>query len=76
MINNINYTIKIDYEAFCKQYVENIKTIYGLTDKDVENLPMDINVITKWVEKVQEDHLIKKLKEDDLTTVIKIMEVR
>ena len=47
--------IKIDYKAFCKRYVENIKTIYGLTDKDVENLPMDINVITKWVEKVQED---------------------
>ena len=76
MIDNINFTIKIDYEAFCRQYVENIKTIYGLTDKDVENLPMDINVITKWVEKVQDDHLIKKLKQDDLTTVIKLMEVR
>ena len=76
MINNINYTIKIDYKAFCKQYVENIKTIYGLTDKDVENLPLDLPVITKWVEKVQDDHLIKKLKEDELTTVIKIMEAR
>ena len=76
MINNINYTIKFDYESFCKQYVENIKTIYGLTDKDAENLPMDINVITKWVEKVQDDHIIKKLKEDDLTTVIKLMEAR
>ena len=76
MINNINYTIKIDYETFCKQYVENIKTIYDLSDDDTKNIPNDINVITKWVEKVQDDYLIDKLKQDDLTTVIKIMEAR
>ena len=73
MINNINYTIKIDYEIFCRQYVESIKTIY---DVDAENIPNDINVITKWVEKVQDDYLINKLKEDDLNTVIKLMEAR
>ena len=76
MINNINDIMKIDYSSFCEQYIDDIKTIYGLTDKDVENLPMDINVITKWVEKIQDDYLIKKLKEDDLTTVIKLMEAR
>lgn len=73
MINNINYTIKFDYKAFCEQYINSIKTIY---DVDAENIPNDINVITKWVEKVQDDHLIKKLKEDDLNTVIKLMEAR
>lgn len=76
MTNTISYTIKFDYESFCKQYIDDTKTIYGLTDKDVENLPMDINVITKWVEKIQDDYLIKKLKEDDLTTVCKLMEVK
>lgn len=73
MINNINDTIKIDYSSFCEVIKDSIKTIY---DVDVENIPNDINVITKWVEKVQDDYLIKKLKEDDLTTVIKLMEVR
>ena len=76
MINNINDIIKIDYEAFCKQYVENIKTIYGLTDKDVENLPMDINVITKWVEKIQDDHIINELKKDNIEYVAKLMEAK
>lgn len=76
MTNTINYTIKIDYKAFCEQYIDDIKIIYGLTDKDVENLPMDINVITKWIEKIQDDYLIDKLKQDDLTTVIKLMEAR
>lgn len=73
MINNINYTIKFDYSSFCEVIKDSIKTIY---DVDAENIPNDINVITKWVEKVQDDHLIKKLKEDDLNTVIKLMEVR
>lgn len=73
MINNINDIIKIDYSSFCEVIKDSIKTIY---DVDVENIPNDINVITKWVEKVQDDHLINKLKEDDLTTVIKLMEVR
>lgn len=73
MINNINDIIKIDYKSFCEVIKDSIKTIY---DVDVENIPNDINVITKWVEKVQEDHLIKKLKEDDLSTVIKLMEAR
>lgn len=70
MINNINYTIKIDYEAFCRQYVENIKTIYGLTDKDVENLPLDLKTIMAWTNKVQEDDIIEHLKNDDLEYVI------
>ena len=73
MINNINDIIKIDYEAFCKRYVENIKTIY---DVDAENIPMDINVITKWVEKVQDDHLINELKKDNIEYVAKLMEAR
>ena len=70
MINNINYTIKIDYKAFCKRYVENIKTIYGLTDKDVENLPLDLPTIIAWANKVQEDNIIEHLKNDDLQYVI------
>lgn len=73
MINNINNIIKIDYEAFCEVIKDSIKTIY---DVDVENIPNDINVITTWVDKVQDDYLINKLKEDDLTTVIKLMEAR
>lgn len=73
MINNINDTIKIDYSSFCEVIKDSIKTIY---DVDAENIPNDINVVTKWVEKVQDDYLIKKLKEDDLTTVIKLMEAR
>ena len=73
MINNISYTIKIDYSSFCEGIKSSIKTIY---DVDAENIPNDINVIKKWVEKVQDDYLIKKLKQDDLTTVIKIMEAR
>lgn len=73
MINNIDYTIKIDYGSFCEVIKDSIKTVY---DVDAENIPNDINVITTWVEKVQDDYLINKLKEDDLTTVIKLMEVR
>ncbi len=76
MINNINHTIKIDYEAFCKQYVENIKTIYGLTDKYVENLPIDLKTIIAWANKVQDDHLINELKKDNIEYVAKLMEVR
>ena len=73
MINNINDIIKIDYSSFCEVIKDSIKTIY---DVDAENIPNDINVITKWVEKVQDDHIINELKKDDLTTVIKLMEVR
>ena len=76
MINNINDIIKIDYSSFCEAIKDSIKTIYGLTDKDVENLPMDINVITKWVEKVQEDHIINELKKDNIEYVAKLMEAR
>lgn len=73
MINNINDIIKIDYGSFCEVIKESIKTIY---DVNAENIPNDINVITTWVDKVQDDYLIDKLKQDDLTTVIKLMEVR
>lgn len=73
MINNINDIIKIDYSSFCEVIKDSIKTIY---DVNAENIPNDINVIAKWVEKVQDDYLINKLKEDDLTTVIKLMEAR
>lgn len=76
MINNINYTIKIDYESFCKQYVENIKSIYSLTDKDVENLPLDLPTIIAWVNKIQDDHIINELKKDNIEYVAKLMEVR
>lgn len=76
MINNINYTIKIDYESFCKQYVENIKSIYSLTDKDVENLPLDLPTIIAWVNKIQDDHIINELKKDNIEHVAKLMEVR
>lgn len=73
MINNINYTIKIDYSSFCEVIKDSIKTIY---DVDAENIPNDINVITKWVEKVQDDHIINELKKDNIEYVAKLMEVR
>ena len=69
-------TIKIDYSSFCEQYIENIKTIYGLTDEDVENLPLHLPTIIKWVEKVQEDDLIEHLKNDDLDYVVEILKSR
>ena len=68
--------IKIDYKAFCRQYINDIKYLYGLLDDDVKNLPLDLSIITKWAEKVQDDYFINKLKEDDLITVIKLMEVK
>lgn len=73
MINNINDTIKIDYGSFCEGIKDSIKTIY---DVDAENIPNDINVITKWVEKVQDDHIINELKKDNIEYVAKLMEVR
>ena len=68
--------IKIDYKAICKGIIDDTKIIYGLSDKDVENLPMDLNVILKWQEKIQDDDLINNLKNDNLDYVIKIMEAR
>ena len=68
-------TIKIDYKAFCEQYIDNIKTIYGLNDKDVENLPLDLPVILKWVEKIQENDLREHLRNGDLEYVEKMLEV-
>ena len=73
MINNINDIIKIDYSSFCEVIKDSIKTIY---DVDVKNVPNDINVITKWVEKVQDDHIINELKKDNIEYVAKLMEVR
>lgn len=73
MINNINDIIKIDYSSFCEVIKDSIKTIY---DVDVENIPNDINVITKWVEKVQDDHIINELKKDNIEYVAKLMEAR
>lgn len=70
MINNINDIIKIDYSSFCEVIKDSIKTIYGLTDKDVENLPLDLPTIIAWVNKVQEDDIIEHLKNDDLQYVI------
>lgn len=71
MINNINDIIKIDYSSFCEVIKDSIKTIY---DVNVENIPNDINVITKWVEKVQDDHIINELKKDNIEHVAKLME--
>ena len=68
--------IKIDYKAFCKGIINDTKYLYGLSDDDVKNLPLDLNVILKWQEKIQDDYLIDRLKNDDLDTVIKLMEVR
>lgn len=73
MINNINDIIKIDYSSFCEVIKDSIKTIY---DVDIENIPNDINVITKWVEKVQDDHIINELKKDNIEYVAKLMEAR
>lgn len=73
MINNINDIIKIDYSSLCEVIKDSIKTIY---DVDAENIPNDINVITKWVEKVQDDHLINELKKDNIEYVAKLMEAR
>lgn len=73
MINNINDIIKIDYSSFCEGIKDSIKTIY---DVDAKNIPNDINVITKWVEKVQDNHLINELKKDNIEYVAKLMEVR
>lgn len=73
MINNINDIIKIDYSSFCEVIKDSIKTIY---DVDAENIPNDINVITKWVEKVQDDYLINELKKDNIEYVAKLMEMR
>jgi hypothetical protein len=73
MINNINNIIKIDYGSFCEVIKDSIKTIY---DVDAKNIPNDINVITKWVEKVQDDHIINELKKDNIEHVAKLMEVR
>ena len=68
-------TIKIDYKAFCEQYIDNIKTIYNLSDDDVKNLPLDLPVIIKWVEKIQENDLREHLRNGDLEYVEKILEV-
>jgi hypothetical protein len=73
MINNINDIIKIDYSSFCEVIKDSIKTIY---DVDAENIPNDINVITKWVEKVQDDHIINELKKDNIEYVAKLLEAR
>ena len=69
-------TIKIDYKALCKGIIETTKNIYGLTDKDVENLPMDLKIILAWQEKVQDDHIINELKKDNIEYVAKLMEAR
>ena len=68
--------IKIDYKAICKGIIEDTKYLYGLSDKDVENLPMDLNVILKWVEKIQDDDLINHLKNDNLDYVVEILKHR
>lgn len=69
-------TIKIDYKAFCKGIIETTKNIYGLTDKDVENLPMDLKTILAWREKIQDDHIINELKKDNLDNVVEILKHR
>ena len=68
--------IKIDYKAFCKGIIEDTKYLYGLSDKDVENLPMDLPTILEWVDKVQQDDIIEHLKNDDLDYVVEILKHR
>ena len=64
--------IKIDYKSICKGIIDDTKYLYGLSDKDVENLPMDLNVILKWQEKIQDDHIINELKKDNVEYVAKL----
>lgn len=66
-------TIKIDYKAICEGIIEDTKTIYGLTDDDVKNLPLHLPTILKWQEKIQQDDLINHLKNDDLDYVVEIL---
>ena len=64
--------IKIDYKALCKGIIDDTKTIYGLYDKDVENLPLHLPTILKWQEKIQDDHIINELKKDNIEYVAKL----
>ena len=69
-------TIKIDYKAICKGIIDDTKYLYDLSDKDVENLPMDLKTILEWQEKIQDDDLIKHLQNDDLDYVVEILKQR
>ena len=69
-------TIKIDYKAFCKQIIDNTKYLYNLSDKDVENLPLDIPFLVEWQQKMQDDDLINHLKNNDLDYVVEILKYR
>ena len=68
--------IKIDYKALCKGIIEDTKYLYGLSDKDVENLPLHLPTILKWQEKIQDDHIINELKKDNLDNVVEILKHR
>ena len=68
--------IKIDYKAICKGIIDDTKTIYGLTDKDVENLPLHLPTLVKWQEKIQDDDIINNLKNDNLDYVVEILKHR
>lgn len=89
MINNINYTIKIDLNEFCEQLLELDANMFGVT---LEKLKNDLYFIPEWNvkgnkieimhwfylknlewEKQQEDELIENLKNDNLEYVIERM---
>ena len=87
MINNINYTIKIDLEQSCELLLQGYADIFGVTLEKVENNKYFIpkwNVtgnkveIMHWFyikqqekEQEEEDKIIEALKNDDLDTVCK-----
>ena len=68
--------IKIDYKAFCRQIIDNTKYLYNLSDEETKNLPLDIPFLVKWQQKIQDDYLIDRLKNDDLDTVVEILKQR
>ena len=63
-------TLKFDYKAFCSRMIQNYKTIYNLSDEDVENLPLDVNTILAWGEEIQENKIIEELKAENFDYVI------
>lgn len=68
--------IKIDYKAFCKGIIDDIKYLYNLSNEEVKNLPLDLPTITKWVEKVQDNFLVENSKQDNLDIVVEILKHR
>ena len=92
MINNINYTIKIDLEQSYEQLLEYNADMFDVT---LEKLEDNLYFIPEWQvegnrleimhwfylksvenQQAEEDRIIEALKNDDLTTVCKWLERR